>query len=172
MRPPDIAVRRQVDASPGGQYRDRLTAGRARILFLGVLTGFFLCYAVMAFAMDFRSPSGQIGPGFFPRLIGVAGVVLCVVALFARGTSEHAKVSEDPESADLRTLVAGIACCVGFVALLLIVGALAAGIVFLVTVLLALNPGRRQLLPNLLVGLAVPIALVLLFDSLNASLPG
>ena len=53
-----------------------------RLLFLYALTVLAVAYTVMAFGMEWRVERGQIGPGFFPRLVGGAAVVGCMALLF------------------------------------------------------------------------------------------
>jgi hypothetical protein len=50
--------------------------------FLCALAVILAVYTVLAFGMEWRAPAGRLGAGFFPRVIGVLGVVLCCVAVF------------------------------------------------------------------------------------------
>ena len=58
-------------ARPDGE-RTRLPV--TRLLFLGALTVIAVGYTVIAFDMEWRIRNGQIGPGFFPRIVGVLTV--------------------------------------------------------------------------------------------------
>jgi putative tricarboxylic transport membrane protein len=48
--------------------------------FLAALAVILAVYTVLAFDMEWRATAGRLGAGFFPRVIGVLGVVLCCVA--------------------------------------------------------------------------------------------
>jgi putative tricarboxylic transport membrane protein len=141
-----------------------------RAVFLSVLACVLAGYTVLAWGLAWRMPSGQIGPGFFPRLIGAAALVGCLVAL---GQTLRAPVeSADASPAHSYTLVAVVSACVGFFVLLVVAGALVAGVVFLSGVLMVLNPGRQRLLVNAAVGVGLPVVLYVLFAMvLDAQLP-
>lgn len=149
----------------------RFGAPPTRAVFLGVLACVLAGYSALAWGMAWRMPSGQIGPGFFPRLIGVAALVLCLVAL-GRTLRGPVDSSDDTAPAHPYTLVAVVSACVGFFVLLVVAGALVAGVVFLSGVLMVLNPGRRRLPVNAVVGIGLPLVLYVLFAVvLDAQLP-
>ncbi len=137
-----------------------------RTIFLGVLGLALAGYAAMAAQMATRLPSGQLGPGFFPQFIGVAAVALCVVAL-VRGIRRS---EQDDSVAHPNTTALAIVASVGFFTLLLVLGAVPAAVAFLLAMLTLLN--RQHLVVNLVVAVALPVALYLLFEVLlHAELP-
>ncbi|MEQ7005322.1 tripartite tricarboxylate transporter TctB family protein [Actinopolymorpha sp. B17G11] len=151
----------------------RLRRLGARGMFLGVLAGVLAGYSVLSWDMAWRMPSGQIGPGFFPRLIGVAALVLCLVALWRHDPGDGADTGADTGTPTHPPLLAGAVCaCVGFFVLLAVAGALVGGVVFLSGALMLLNPGRRRLVGNAALGVGLPVTLYVLFERvLDAQLP-
>ena len=49
--------------------------------FLLVILALAAGYTFMAFQLEWMTPAGQLGPGFFPRLIGAGLVIACLYAL-------------------------------------------------------------------------------------------
>ena len=122
-------------------------------------------YTWLAFAeLDYLSSAGRLGPGFFPRIIGVFLVALCASSLYQdRGFREAL-------SATWRTTVTVAALSAAFILLLEPLGGLLAMIAFMGAVLAFLNRGRW--LQNTLLALVLPACLYLLFKVwLNAALP-
>lgn len=66
-----------------------------RTAFLGALTLLLVGYVVLALRMEFRTPAGRIGAGFFPQVVGISALVLCLLALFRKPTG----ASDGPEDA-------------------------------------------------------------------------
>jgi hypothetical protein len=136
----------------------------------GFLAGILLLaggYTWIAFAeLALLSSAGRLGPGFFPRIIGVALLVLCAWSLAAelrRGTPEQ-------RSAFWRdTLVLALLSGL-FVAALDVLGGLVSMIAYMAAVLGYLN--RRRTLQNALLAVLLPLAIYLLFRVwLNAAVP-
>ena len=123
-------------------------------------------YAWLAFAeLDYLSSAGRLGPGFFPRIIGVALVLFCVEGLYRELTAP-----KEPLSAFWRTTVVVGALSAAFIALLELLGGLLAMIAFMAVALVFLNRGRP--LQNALLALVLPVCIYLLFKVwLNAALP-
>jgi putative tricarboxylic transport membrane protein len=157
-----------------------------RLLFLASMTVLAAGYTLLAFQMEWRIASGQIGPGFFPRFVGVAIVVGCLVAialtLRGRGAMEP---SPDP-AGDADDVVGGAAeaggptdawatalvvgCMVVYYLVFEPLGALLASVLFLALVLMIVNRGRHRV--NAAVSVLVPVGLYLLFEVLlDAGLP-
>jgi putative tricarboxylic transport membrane protein len=143
-------------------------------VFLGVVGLVLAGYAAMAAQMATRLPSGQLGPGFFPQVIGVAAVAVCVVALLRGIRRPSQRVQPDgaepdpavhPDATALTVLATMM-----FFALLLVLGAVPAAAVFLLAMLTLLN--RRHLVVNAAVAVALPAGMYLLFEVLlHAPLP-
>ena len=108
----------------------------------------------------------RLGPGFFPRVIGVVTIALLLYSLLV-DVRQRAK---DIGTKHGRDMVLFTAIAVGYVALLPVLGGLWATIAFMLGALFVFNPGKA--LSNVLVSVLLPVALYLLFDILlNASLP-
>jgi putative tricarboxylic transport membrane protein len=134
-------------------------------------TAAILCIAVFytywAFAeLSFLSSAGRLGPGFFPRIIGLLLIAACVLTLAGDlRTREGDTVSSYWR---ITLVVAGLSGA--FALLLNVLGGPLAMIVYMLATLSLLNRGR--ILQNIAVSIALPVALFLLFDVwLNASMP-
>ena len=123
-------------------------------------------YAWLAFGeLAYLSSAGRLGPGFFPRIIGVSLVALCAYCLY-----EEARAESEPLSAHWRTTVAMAALSAGFIAAFERLGGLIAMVAFLAAALVLLNRGRR--LQNALLATLLPVGVYLLFKVwLNAAVP-
>jgi putative tricarboxylic transport membrane protein len=134
--------------------------------FSGVFLVFAVAYTLLAFELPFMA-SGRIGPGFFPQILGVSFIVISAYML-VRDVREPA---EDDASGDHRgpvVLVTGIT--VVFVAMLNVLGALAAMVLFMFATLYALN--REGMVMNVLLSVLLPVSLYLMFDVwLSTTLP-
>jgi hypothetical protein len=135
--------------------------------FLVAILGAALLYTYTAFAdLTFLTVSGRLGPGFFPRVIGILLVLACLYNLALGRRSE----TGGTVPGDWRITAAVVALSAAFVGLLEILGGLAAMVLFLFAALSLLNRGRLG--QNLLVSLLLPGAIHLLFDVwLKASMP-
>ena len=122
-------------------------------------------YTWLAFAeLDYLSSAGRLGPGFFPRVIGVCLIVLCAYSL-----AREARVREGL-SAHWRTTAAIAGLSGAFVALLDVLGGLLAMIAFLGAALAYLNRGRP--IQNAALAVILPVCVYLLFKVwLNAAMP-
>ncbi|GAA4930397.1 hypothetical protein GCM10023224_07600 [Streptomonospora halophila] len=77
----------------GGRRRPRVSGETVFYLIVGaVLTG----YTVMAFGMEWQTTAGRVGPGLFPRIIGVLGVAACAIC------TVQSVLRRRPEGADER----------------------------------------------------------------------
>jgi hypothetical protein len=134
--------------------------------FLGALLLAAGGYAYGAFAeLSYLSSAGRLGPGFFPRIIGVALIALCAYSLYA----DRARAAEPP-SAFWRALAVMVALSAAFVLALELIGGLLSMIAFLAATLAYLNRGRH--VQNALLALLLPIGIYLLFSVwLNAAMP-
>lgn len=163
------------------------TLTRTRLLFLLALTALAVAYTVMAFGMEWRVERGQIGPGFFPRLVGGATVLGCLVAIVrcvrgdrasarADGQNADAEAEEKPGGrttsgrTDARVTVLAVGFMVLFYAVFEPLGALLSSVLFLGALLTVVNRGRHRL--NAAVSLLVPTGLYVLFEvMLDSGLP-
>ncbi len=167
---------------PGGE---RTGVPVTRLLFLVVITVVAAAYTVMAFDLEWRINNGQIGPGFFPRIVGALTVAGCLVAiarmlLGGSGSSSSVSTADADEEAELgiegdgRTDAWVTAVAVGCMVLCYLVfeplGALLASVLFLALLLTLVNRGHH--LQNTLVSILVPVGLYLLFEVLlDSGLP-
>jgi hypothetical protein len=125
-------------------------------------------YTYVAFAeLSYLSSAGRLGPGFFPRIIGVSLLALCALSLYgeSKGGSHADAVAPAWRSAAVLALLTGI-----FVALLEVLGGLLSMILFMGVSLSLLNRGR--LLQNALVAVLLPLAIYVVFELwLKAAMP-
>lgn len=125
-------------------------------------------YTYAAFIdLDFLSSTGRLGPGFFPRIIGVGLIVACLFELTAefRRRGERLTMSDHAGITALVAVMAGL-----FILSLNVLGAYVAMLVFMLASLMILNRGRP--VQNVATGLLLPTALYLMFEVwLNAPLP-
>lgn len=158
-------------------------------LFLAGLGLVLAGYAALALGLEWRTAAGRIGPGFFPRIVGVSGVVLCIVCAIrsmrvpaATSEADARTATETDAETSTETLGhpdlgrhPGVLLLVAAAMILLFVlleplGAIVAGAVFLLVTLWVLDRGHPVL--NVVLSIAVPVGLYLLFDTLlNAGLP-
>jgi hypothetical protein len=125
-------------------------------------------YTYAAFAnLSFLSSTGRLGPGFFPRIIGILLIAACLAELVreARSGSEPPRPSQHVQDMVVVAVLTGL-----FVMVLNILGGYLAMIAFLLASLAYLNRGRP--VQNVAIALLLPTAIWLMFDVwLNASLP-
>ena len=133
-----------------------------RLGFTAAILGAAALYAYWAFAdLSLLSSTGRLGPGFFPRIVGLLLIVVCGLK------KRHA---EGGLSSFWWITLVVAALSGAFVLSLEILGGPLAMVVYLLATLSVLNPGRS--LQNVAISVGLPLALFLLFDRwLNASLP-
>jgi putative tricarboxylic transport membrane protein len=138
--------------------------------FLVAVLGAALLYTYTAFVeLTFLTMTGRLGPGFFPRVIGVLLVVACLYNLFVLARPSGPEAGER-EGGDWRITAAVVALSAGFIALLEVLGGLVAMVLFLFAALSVLNRGR--LAQNLIISVLLPAGVHLLFVVwLKASMP-
>lgn len=139
-----------------------------RIAFLVAVLAGGAFYTTIAFAeLGFMTRTGRLGPGFFPRVIGLAMIALAIWAIVDEIRGRRASEAPHGRWSDVAAL-AGLA--IGYGVLLWLLGGFLASIVFLLAALSLLNPGRH--LQNGTLALLLPSAVYVLFDVLlNASMP-
>lgn len=125
-------------------------------------------YTWAAFAdLNFLSSTGRLGPGFFPRVIGIALILACLLEFAAerRRGSEPVERSEHAATVVFLGLLTAL-----FVLSLKVLGGLVAMVAFMLVALFVLNRGRP--IQNLLVAVLLPSGIYLMFDLwLNAAIP-
>lgn len=139
-----------------------------RVAFLlAILTGSAL-YTYAAFAeLAFLSVTGRLGPGFFPRLIGIGLVLCCLLNLWP-----DLRKGRFDDFASPRWPVVGlvIALSGGLVLMFSILGGTLSMVAFLLVALSILNRGRH--VQNVVIAILLPAGVYFLFDKwLNASMP-
>ena len=136
----------------------------------GFLAGVLLLaggYTWLAFAeLAWLSSAGRLGPGFFPRLIGGALVVMCAWSLAAE--LRHGAHERIPEHWRVTAVLALFSAL--FVAALDVLGGLASMVAYMAATLATLN--RRRHWQNALLAVLLPLGITLLFRVwLNAAVP-
>ena len=139
-----------------------------RLAFTATILCLAVLYTYWAFAeLSFLSSAGRLGPGFFPRFVGLILIVACLLTLAGDLRERH----EDGALSSFWRITMVVAALSGvFVLLLEILGGPLAMIVYMLATLSVLNQGRT--LQNVAISIGFPLALFLLFDRwLNASIP-
>ncbi|WP_046472165.1 tripartite tricarboxylate transporter TctB family protein [Allosalinactinospora lopnorensis] len=151
-----------------GRRQRRLTGA---VLFYSVLAAVLGAYTLLAFDMEWSTQAGRIGPGFFPRTIGVAGVALSLVGLVTSLRSTPAAETDGTESGHHPALVAVIGVALaGFVTVFIPVGAPLTAAAFLLLMYFLID--RKYIVRRIILSLAFPLFLYLFFEVwLNAGLP-
>ncbi|WP_425090817.1 tripartite tricarboxylate transporter TctB family protein [Tropicimonas sp. S265A] len=139
-----------------------------RIPFLVAVMAAGVFYSYIAFAdLGFMTRTGRLGPGFFPRLIGVGIIVLSIWAILdelrARGTVEDT-------IGYWRDALTMVGMALIYAVFLKVFGGYIATVAFLLLALTVLNKGRMR--QNLLLAFLIPTGVYALFDRvLNANMP-
>ena len=139
-----------------------------RIAFMLVLLAGAIFYSYIAFSdLSFMTRTGRLGPGFFPRVIGIAAIVVILWTIIDELRKQKVSNDDDHQWSDVVLL---IAFALGYAVLLRLLGGFVATIIFLFVTLFFLNPGQH--VKNLIVSVLVPAGVYLLFDKvLNANMP-
>jgi hypothetical protein len=139
-----------------------------RLAFTATILCLAVLYTYWAFAdLSFLSSAGRLGPGFFPRFVGLLLIAACVLTLAGDLKERRADAGL---SSFWRITVIVAALSGAFVLLLEILGGPLAMVVYMLATLVVLNPGRS--VQNVAISIGFPLALFLLFDRwLNASIP-
>lgn len=166
------------ESAPGDRGRRVPGHLTVRVVFFAGLLLLVLGYTEMAFELEWRTTAGRIGPGFFPRIIGILGALICLGALVnslrGHGGGEVDDGEAESGEADLGRhpllLLAVTGGGAAMVMVFLVLGAVVTGAVFMFFVLALLNP--RAWVLNAVLSIAVPLGLYLLFQTaLNSGLP-
>jgi putative tricarboxylic transport membrane protein len=138
-----------------------------RVAFTAAILCVAVLYTYWAFAeLSFLSSAGRLGPGFFPRIIGLALIIACLLTL-----AGDLKTREDGAiSSYWRITLVAAGLSGAFILVLNVLGGPLAMVIYMLATLSVLNRGR--ILQNIAVSIGLPIILFLLFDVwLNASMP-
>jgi putative tricarboxylic transport membrane protein len=139
-----------------------------RLAFTAAILCLALFYTYWAFAeLSFLSSAGRLGPGFFPRIIGVALIAACIVTI----VGDRKKRQDGGELSSFWRITLVVAALSGlFVLSLEFLGGLLAMVAYMLVTLSVLN--RDRLLQNVAISILLPAALFLMFDVwLRAAIP-
>jgi hypothetical protein len=139
-----------------------------RLAFIALILCLAGAYTYAAFTdLHFLSSTGRLGPGFFPRFIGVGLVLACLAEL----AFEWRRRSEaPPPSEHARTTIMVGALSAAFVLSLTILGGYLAMVAFLLVTLTVLN--RKGPVQNVAIALVLPTAIYVMFEYwLNVATP-
>jgi putative tricarboxylic transport membrane protein len=141
-----------------------------RAIFLLAVLCIAMFYTYAAFAdLSFLSSTGRLGPGFFPRIIGILLTATCAYSLFVEAGRRNGR-NEEEAGVQWAITATVVGFSAAFVLLLEILGGLPAMILFMLAMLSLLNRGR--ILQNVAVSLLLPAALYMMFHVwLKASFP-
>lgn len=139
-----------------------------RIAFLIVVLAGSIYYTYVAFMdLSFLTRSGRLGPGFFPRVVGISMTALTFWALIDALREGRDTTGAMSDWGDVFKLMA---LALSYAVLLRLFGGFPATVVFLGATLLVINRGRY--VQNAILTVVIPSAIYLLFDKLlNASMP-
>ncbi len=140
-----------------------------RVTFMIALLAGAVFYSYVAFNdLNFMTRTGRLGPGFFPRIIGVVAIVVTIWAILDE--LRRGRMSDEDDEGSWLDVVLLMALAVGYAVLIRLFGGFIATFVFLAVTLMILN--RGQLIKNMAVAVLVPGFVYLLFDRiLNANMP-
>jgi len=168
----------EVDLRPEQERESAKWRATSRTVFFGIVLVILTGYTEIAFGMEWRTQAGRIGPGFFPRFIGVLGVLIALGALVNSlrpdVTVDEVSLEDEVGEGDLGRhpvpLVLTIALGAVFLFTLTSLGAIISAAIFMIGLLSYLNRGRWVM--NIVLSLTVPLGMYLLFQTaLNAGLP-
>jgi len=139
-----------------------------RLAFTATILCLAVLYTYWAFTdLSFLSSAGRLGPGFFPRIVGLILIAACVLTL-AGDLKERRAEGGLSSFWRITLVVAGLSG--SFVLLLEVLGGPLAMVVYMLTTLAVLNRGKT--VQNVAISVGFPLALFLLFDRwLNAAMP-
>ncbi|MGY8986044.1 MAG: tripartite tricarboxylate transporter TctB family protein [Sphingomonadales bacterium] len=139
-----------------------------RVVFLFVILFGAVFYTYVAFFdLSFLSRTGRLGPGFFPRIIGVSAVILIIWVIVDALRDGWNVLSDDNRWGDVVPL---ILLAVSYAILLRLFGGFLATLIYLAITLALINRGKN--FQNAVLSVVIPTAVYLLFDKvLNVNMP-
>jgi putative tricarboxylic transport membrane protein len=117
--------------------------------------------------LNFLSSAGRLGPGFFPRIIGIGLIAACLLEL----ALQYRRGSDPVPGSDFVGTTVMVTVLTGLLVLSLgILGGYIGMTAFMLVSLFLLN--RSRPVQNLAIGIALPLCVYLMFDVwLEAPLP-
>lgn len=139
-----------------------------RIPFLVAVLAAGVFYSYVAFVdLGFLTRTGRMGPGFFPRIIGIGIIALSIWAILDELRGRNPEDALFGNWGDAATM---IAMALAYAVLLRVFGGYIATVMFLMMALSVLNRGKLR--QNVALSLLIPTGVYALFDRvLNANMP-
>ncbi|MDB4053154.1 tripartite tricarboxylate transporter TctB family protein [Octadecabacter sp.] len=139
-----------------------------RLAFMFVVLAGAIFYSYVAFIdLSFLSRTGRLGPGFFPRLVGVSAVVMTIWVIVDLLRDQR---PEEDDASSWGDVVKLMVLALAYAVLLRLFGGFIATVIYLAMTLTVMN--RDKYLQNVILSLTFPAGVYLLFDKLlNANMP-
>ena len=139
-----------------------------RLAFMFVVLAGAIFYSYVAFIdLSFLSRTGRLGPGFFPRLVGVSAVVMTIWVIVDLLRDQRPEEDDASSGGDVVKLMV---LALAYAVLLRLFGGFIATVIYLAMTLTVMN--RDKYLQNVILSLTFPAGVYLLFDKLlNANMP-
>ena len=139
-----------------------------RLAFMFVVLAGAIFYSYVAFIdLSFLSRTGRLGPGFFPRLVGVSAVVMTIWVIVDLLRDQR---PEEDDANSWGDVVKLMVLALAYAVLLRLFGGFIATVIYLAMTLTVMN--RDKYLQNVILSLTFPAGVYLLFDKLlNANMP-
>jgi len=139
-----------------------------RLAFMFVVLAGAVFYSYVAFVdLSFLSRTGRLGPGFFPRLVGVSAVVMTIWVIVDLLRDQR---PEEDDASSWGDVVKLMVLALAYAVLLRLFGGFIATVIYLAMTLTVMN--RDKYLQNAILSLTFPAGVYLLFDKLlNANMP-
>ncbi|MDB4111862.1 tripartite tricarboxylate transporter TctB family protein [Yoonia sp.] len=139
-----------------------------RLAFMFVVLAGAIFYSYVAFVdLSFLSRTGRLGPGFFPRLVGVSAVVMTIWVIVDLLRDQR---PEEDDASSWGDVVKLMVLALAYAVLLRLFGGFIATVIYLAMTLTVMN--RDKYLQNAILSLTFPAGVYLLFDKLlNANMP-
>ena len=139
-----------------------------RLAFMFVVLAGAIFYSYVAFVdLSFLSRTGRLGPGFFPRLVGVSAVAMTFWVIVDLLRDQR---PEEDDASSWVDVVKLMVLALAYAVLLRLFGGFIATVIYLAMTLTVMNRGKY--LQNVILSLTFPAGVYLLFDKLlNANMP-
>ncbi|MDG1863917.1 MAG: tripartite tricarboxylate transporter TctB family protein [Yoonia sp.] len=139
-----------------------------RLAFMFVVLAGAIFYSYVAFVdLSFLSRTGRLGPGFFPRLVGVSAVAMTIWVIVDLLRDQR---PEEDDASSWVDVVKLMVLALAYAVLLRLFGGFIATVIYLAMTLTVMNRGKY--LQNVILSLTFPAGVYLLFDKLlNANMP-